>query len=50
MRVQYNNTTIKSVVGVLTGGAGAEPDDTCFSWATRITPTLLRFYLDNPEF
>ena len=46
--VTYNNTTIKTVLGVLTGGA--ETDDTCFSWATRITPTLLRFYLDNPEF
>lgn len=39
----YNTTTYKSIVGVTASGS-----DNYKSWGTRITPTLLRFYKQNP--
>ncbi len=38
----YDETTIRTVVGIVTGGGLNNA-----TWATRITPTLLKFYLNN---
>jgi len=42
----YGGNTIKSVIGI---GTGAEPQSNN-TWGTRITPTILQFYLNNPCF
>ncbi|MCM1131854.1 MAG: trypsin-like peptidase domain-containing protein [Ruminococcus flavefaciens] len=40
----YNNVTHKSVVAVVTGGSS-----TIGTWGVRMNPTLIHFYLQNPN-
>lgn len=41
----YQSTEFKSIVGIITSGNGS----TIGTWGTRITPTVIRFYKQNPN-
>lgn len=41
----YNNNTIKTVLGIFTNHGETDYS----TWGVRITPTLARFYLSNPN-